>query len=120
MRLDDRCLANLLNESKAHIRDCRSLIHAAFLFHLTDDVLQHFFFILIQLELVKNHLVAFRQLACRKTNRNARFRCVVLDQMHDTMQTAMHRAIMILRVAKICAPRFFLILRPRFSPQKSE
>ena len=110
-RFYNRLLANLLNESKSHIGDRCRLIHSALLFHLTNDMPEHFLFILIKFQLLKNPFIPFCKLARSKSNRYARICCMVLDEMHDAVQAAMDRAVVILRVTKIRAPRFLLILR---------
>ena len=108
--LYDRLLAKPLNKIKSHIRNCSAAVKSTFLFHLTDNMLQHFRFIFIQLKLVKNQVITFNNLRCCKPDRNSRLLCMVLNEMNHGMNAAMHRSVMILFVTKILFHRTFLIL----------
>ena len=111
LRLHNGFAADLLNKGEPHIGDCRCSVHASFFLHLTDDVLQRFFFVLIELKMRKHHFVALRKFAGRKANGNSRIRCMVFNQMHNCVQASMYGSVVVLRITKIAAARFFLILR---------
>ena len=65
----------------------------------------------IQFQGIQNHFVALDHFVGRKSDRDPRTLGVVLDQMHDRMDTAMDRAAVIVRITEILSLRFFLIVR---------
>ena len=68
------------------------------------------FFVLIQLQGFLNALVALHQLGGGKPHRNARRLSVVLDQVDDAVDAAVHRAAVVVLTAEIHAAGPLLIL----------
>lgn len=66
MGLDHRLRHQLLNEGEAHIRNGGGAVQPALLLHLHDDMLDHFFFVGVQLQRFLNAGVAFHQLGAAK------------------------------------------------------
>ena len=108
--LDHRLGYQLLNEGEPHIRNGGGAVQPALLLHLHDDMLDHLFFVLIQLQGFLNALVALHQLGGGKPHRNARRLSVVLDQMDDAVDAAVHRAAVVVLTAEIHAAGPLLIL----------
>ena len=73
-------------------------------------MLDHLFFVLIQLQGFLNALVALHQLGGGKPHRNARRLSVVLDQVDDAVDAAVHRAAVVVLTAEIHAAGPLLIL----------
>ena len=109
--LHDRRGADLLNEAEAHVGDRGRAVKPALLLHLADDVLERLLLVLIQPEALEHEAVPLRELARRKTHRDAGLHRVVLDQAHDRVQTAVYRAALFVRIAEIHAAGAFLMLR---------
>ena len=99
VRLHHRLIADTLDKIKTHVGNGRRPIQATFGLHLGYDMLQHLFFILIQMQRFQNQLVALCQLGRREPHRNLRFSGVILDQMHDGVQAAVYRAAVLIGVA---------------------
>ena len=76
---------------------------------------QHALFVVIKLKLLQYHTVAFRKLAGCKSERDLCRFCVVLNQMHYTVQASVYSTSVLLRAAEIRTPRFFLILCHMYS-----
>ena len=106
-----RLIADLFNKGKTHICNRCCTIQTTFLLHLTDDMLQHLFLILIQMQLFFQTGISLCQFGSGKSYRNPSFLSVILDQMHDTMKTAVHCAPMLIGIAEVLASRLFLIFR---------
>ena len=82
--------AYLADEGKTHVRNgCRPVQTPLFL-HLGNNMLQHFLLIFGQLKGFQYPFIPFHQLAGSKFGGDSRRLGVVIDQMHNTMQTAMH------------------------------
>ena len=111
LRLNHRLPANLLDKMKPHIRDGRRPVQTALQFHLTNDMFQHLFFIILQFKGFQNHLITLRQLGSRETERNTRALRMILNQMHDSVDTSMYCASFIIRTAEIHLSGTFLIFR---------
>ena len=71
-------------------------------------MLQHLLFVLVQLQLLEDQLVPLDELAGRKAHRQPRALGVVLNEVADRVQAAVHRAAVVVRVAEILAQRLFL------------
>ena len=72
-------------------------------------MLQHFLFILVQLQRFQNHGVSFHQLAGGEADRQTGLIRMVMDQMDDGVETSVHRAVVVAFVTEILSPGFFLI-----------
>ncbi len=70
--LDHRLSHQLMDKGEAHIRNGGGAVQAALLLHLHDDMLDHLFFVLIQLQGFLNAVVALHQLCGGKAHRDAR------------------------------------------------
>ena len=110
-RFDDCLPADFFDKTKPHIRNRSCPIQPAFLLHLADNMFQRLFFIRVQIQTRLNLLIAFCQLRCSKAHRNTRILRVIFDQMHNTMQAAVHRATVIIRITEILPSRFLLKMR---------
>ena len=55
-----------LDKIKPHVRDSRTPVHTTLCLHLADNMLQHFFFIFIQLQLLQNQMISFNGLLAAK------------------------------------------------------
>ena len=69
-----------MDKVEPHIRNGSGPVQPALLLHLEDDVLDHFFFVLIQLQGFLNAVVALHQLRGGKTHRDASCLGVVLNE----------------------------------------
>ena len=107
--LNHRGVADLLDKGKPHIRNGRRPIHPALLLHLADDVLQHLLLILIQSQTVLNLCITLRQLARRETNRNFCLPGMILNQMHDPVQTSVDCPAPLTFPAEVDPARAFLV-----------
>ena len=56
-------------------------------------------------------MVALNQLACGEADRDARCRCMILYQMHDPVQAAVHCATVVFLVAEVLPRRLLLVSR---------
>ena len=72
-----------MNECKTHIGKCRLTIHATFCFHLADNMLNHFLFILVQMQRILHQLITLDQLAGCKACRYLVLMGMVLNQVHN-------------------------------------
>ena len=112
MRTNNRRITHFMDKGKTHICQSRLSIHTALRLHLRDDMLNHLTLILIQMKCLFHKFVAFDQLACSKTRRNLVFVCMIFDQMHDGVNTAVHRtSIRSFCIAEIHTSRALAITR---------
>ena len=110
VRLVERAVDELADEGKAHVRDGRRAVEAALLLHLADDVLNHLHLVLVEHQRLDDAAVTLDDLRRGEADRDARFLRVVLDEVHDAVQAAMHGAAMALRIAEVHAARLLLIM----------
>ena len=103
--------AYVVDKTETHIRDGGAAVQPAFGLHLQDDMLDHLFFILLQLQLVDDQRVALDHLVGGKAHRQPRAAGVVLDQVADGVDAAVHRASVLRFVAEILPQGLFLIVR---------
>ena len=108
--LSDRGLADPADEREAHIRHSGAAIQTALCFHLHDDMLQHLFLVPVEVELFQHERVALDHLPGGKAHRDPRAPRMVVDQVDNGVDAAMHRAAMVVLVAEILPLRAFLIL----------
>ena len=81
-------------------------VQTPLLLHLHDDVLDHLFFVLIELQGRLDALVALHELCGRKAHRDVRRHGMVLDQVSNTVDAAMQRtAVRTVGRAKVQATR---------------
>ena len=85
-------------------------VQASLLLHLDYDVLHHLLLILFKTQARRHDFVARHKAAGGEAGREAGALRMVLDQMHETVQAAVHRSAMVILVAEVLAFRFFLIL----------
>ena len=107
--LDYASVYQLSNKRKPHVGNGCCPVQTAFLLHLADNMLHHLLFIFSELEDIHDALVTFHQLGCGKTNRNFRLFRMVLNQMHNAVQTAVYRTSMVAFITEILSARSFLI-----------
>ena len=101
--------AHALNELIAHICHGSRPVQAALLLHLPDDVFQHLLLVLIQLQAAQDVLISFCQLAGSEPAGNPGIAGVVIDQVHDAMETPVHGTIVIQSIAEVLTARTLLV-----------
>ena len=111
VRADNGLIAYLIDEVEAHMRDGCGTVEAALGLHLPDDMLERFLLVLVKVELFQNQRITLSELCRRKTDREACAHSVILDQMHDGVQAAVHRAAVVVCIAVVHFDRLFLIFR---------
>ena len=109
-RLYDRRLAHTADKRIAHIRDRGRPVESPFLLHLSDQMLAGLPLILIELKRLNDTLISLYHLVGCEPDRNIRRFTVVLDQVHDGVNTAVHSAAVIVRFTEILSPRFLLVI----------
>ena len=92
-RLDHAGAAHALDEGKAHVRKSGEAIRAGLLLHLANDVSDTLQLVLVKAEGLDYELVPLDELGCRKANGDRRGARVVLDQLGDTVDAAVERAV---------------------------
>lgn len=90
--MNNRTGADAFNEGKTHIRHGSHTVQPPLFFHLHDDMLDHFFFIYVQMEGVQHQTVPLNDFAGSEPNGDFCRLRVVFDQVHDGMQAAVYRA----------------------------
>ena len=100
----------LVDEVEPHIRDGGGAVQTPLLLHLDDDVLDHLFFVLVELQGRLDALVALHELCGRKAHRDACGLGMILDQVDDAVDAAVDGAAVILLAAEIHPARPLLIL----------
>ena len=109
-RLDDRLVTELLNEGKAHVCDGGCTVQAALFLHLADDVLQHFFLVLTEVEGLQHQGISLHQLTGSEAKGNLRGFGMVLHQVHNPVEAPMDGAVVVVFVAEVGAAWALLIL----------
>ena len=104
-------VTELLDEGEAHLCHGSSTVEAAFLFHLHDEVLQSLFLGLREFQSFHDDRVAFHQLGGGKADGDVGTLGMVLDEVHDAVQTTVYGAAMVVLVAEVLTNGCFLILR---------
>ena len=107
--LDDRLLAQPLDEVKAHVRDGGAAVQTAFRLHLLNDMLQHLLLVLVQRQLPEDKGVALNSLGGGKAHRQTGLLGMVLDKMHHRVDTAVNGAAVVVLVAEVLLQRRLLI-----------
>ena len=77
--------------------------------HLLYNMLQGFFFILIQPKLFQDQFIPFRKLTGCKTYRDICLLSMILNEMHNSMKTSVNSTAIIVCIAEIQTLWFFLI-----------
>ena len=107
----NHCLfTNLLYKSKTHIRNGCAAVKSPLAFHLRNNMFQHFLFVGIQLKLFQNQMIPLDQLCGRKAYRNLSHLGMILNQVADSMDTAVNRSSKIIFITEVLTARMFLIL----------
>ena len=109
MRLFYALAANLIDEGKAHLSHSGTAVQAAFLFHLKNNVFNHFNFILVRIQFVKNNLVAFKNLGCCKANRNAGSLSMVVNKVNNSVNSPVNGTTVVVYITQVLVQRFFLV-----------
>ena len=99
-----------MDEVEPHIRDGGGAVQTPLLLHLDDDVLDHLFFVLVQLQGFLNAVVALHQLGGGKPHRDARRLGVILDEVDDAVDAAVNRTAVVILAAEVHPARTLLIL----------
>ena len=74
-------------------------------------MLQHLRLICVQLQLLKNQRISLDCLGCCKTGRNISLRRMILNQVHDRMNTTVYCTVMVTLITEILTQWMFLIFR---------
>ena len=111
MRLHDRGGHDLLDKREAHVRDGGGAVQAALLLHLVHDVLHGVELVLVQRKGLPHVGVALHQLRRRKAHGDVRADGVVLYQVHDRVQAAVHGAAVVAGVAEVLPAGKLLVAR---------
>ena len=111
VRANNGLIAYLIDEVEAHMRDSSGTVEAALGLHLPDDMLERFLLVLVKVELFQDQRITLSELCRRKTDRETCAHSVILDQVHDGVQAAVHRAAVVVCIAVVHFDRLFLILR---------
>ena len=104
-------LADSLYKIKAHMRDSCRTVQSPLRLHLFYDMLKHFLFVPIQVQFLQDQPVSFRQLGRGEPYRDPGLFRVILDEMHDGVETSVYRSAVFLRVAEVNDLRLLLIFR---------
>ena len=102
-------VADLLNKGISHVRDGCGAVQPSLFFHLKDQVLAGLLLVLIEPQRVDHSLISLDHLRRRKSHRNVNCGAVVLDQVHDRVNTAVHGSAVVFRSAEILPSGFLLI-----------
>ena len=100
-----------MDERETHISHSGSTIESTLLLHLKDDVLHHLTLVLRQLQGFGNRLVALHKFSGSKAQGQPGTLGVVLDKVHDAMETTMYGASVVVLAAEVLPRRYFLIIR---------
>ena len=111
MRLYHGQAADALDEGKTHAGQRRRAIKVALSLHLQRKVLDGFQLVFVQIQRTRHQRVAFCQLRCGKTHRNARFLGVIFNQVHNAVKAPMHRTAVFRSVAEVLALGTFAVIR---------
>ena len=104
-----RALTNPLDKVKTHICNRCAAVQPPFFFHLQDQVLQCFLFILVQSQAFQDQWISFNQFCSCKPHRNICLPGMVFYNMADSMNTAMHCTTKLIFITKILSSRLFLV-----------
>ena len=97
----DASVADFIYERVTHVSHRRASVESALVFHLKNDVLQHLLLVLIKTQLLKYELIAFDQLCRCKSKRYAGSLRMVLNEMDDCMNAAVHGSSIVGAVAEV-------------------
>ena len=107
--LDNGAVADLFNKGKAHIGNGCGTVKTTLCFHLDNDMLQCFLFILVKLKLLQDQMIPLCQLGGCKTDGYACIFRMILDQVHDSMKAAVNSTAMIISITEVLSAGTFLI-----------
>ena len=93
----------------AHVGDGGTAIQTAFLLHLAQDMLHRLALVLCQSQCLGHQLVAFDEFTGGKAQGEAGLLGVVLDEVHDAVQTAVYGTAMFSGAAKVLPCGLLLI-----------
>ena len=109
MRFNHGFIADFFNKIKAHMGNRCGPVKPTLRLHLFYNMLQGFFFILIQPKLFQDQFIPFRKLTGCKTHRNIRLLCMIFNEMHNSMKTSVNGSAVIVCITEIQPLWFFLI-----------
>ncbi len=107
--LDHAAAADLLDKVEAHLGDGGAAVEAALGLHLQHDVLEHLRLVRVERELLEDARVALGELARGEADGQLRASGVVFDQVDRGVQTAVHRAAVVVLAAEVLPLRLLLI-----------
>ena len=106
--LDDGSAAHILNVAKPHLRHSSRAIHTCFYFRLSGNIFQKIFLLLGKMQLFQQLTVSLHYLTGRKPDGNTCLSGMVLNQVHDGMNSPVNPFFF---AAKIHLQRLFLVFR---------
>ena len=109
-RFNNAAAAKTSDKRKPHIRNGGGAVKSALLFHLKNNVLNHFLFVCGKLERARNHLIALDNFRGRKPQRNFSAFCMVADKLHNSVQRAVNRSAADIFIAEVRSARTFAVL----------
>ena len=102
---DDRVTADSHDVVEAHVGDCGGAVETALGFHLQDQVLDRFHLVLVQVQGLGNHGIAFGQLRRGEAHGDLGPFRVIFDQVHDPVKAAVDAAPVVAGAAEIVSAR---------------
>ena len=106
-----RPLTESLDEGEPHVGHGGGPVHPPFLFHLDNDMLQHFLFVVVQFQFLQDQLIPFHQLGRGKPRRDAGALGVVGDEIHDAVNAPVQRSSVLVLSAEVQILRTLLVPR---------
>ena len=109
--LDDRLRHDAPDERVAHVGNRGGAVESALALHLRDDVLDRLHLVGLEVERLADLLVALDELVGGKAQRNPGRLGMVLHQVHDAVEAAVHGPAVVVDVAEVLAAGPLLIVR---------
>ena len=104
------CLtAHLIDKAETHVGHCGTTVQSSFFFHLLQNMLYGFLLVLRKSQSLDNQRVILYELAGSKAERNTGFQGVILNEMHDGMQTTVYGSSVIFGATEVLPTGSFLI-----------
>ena len=109
MRLNHGLRTDFFNKIKAHMGNRCGPVKPTLRLHLLYNMLQGFFFILIQSKFFQDQFIPFCKFTSSKTYRDICLLSMILNEMHNSMKTSVNSTAIIVCIAEIQTLWFFLI-----------
>ena len=109
MRLNHGLRTDFFNKIKAHMGNRCGPVKPTLRLHLLYNMLQGFFFILIQSKFFQDQFIPFCKFTSSKTYRDICLLSMILNEMHNSMKTSVNGSAVIVCITEIQPLWFFLI-----------